>query len=247
MKLHKKLGPAILSKLGPWIVRGLGSTWRLRIEGRSLENDKLSKTGVLYCFWHGDLMVPAYAHRGRGTVVLVSGHRDGMMLGKILDNLGFSCVVGSITRGGALALRGLLTNAKKGADLCVPPDGPKGPIHKAKKGVLYLASRSGLPVIPAGIAASSAWRLRSWDRMLIPKPFSKVIIYVGEAMHVPPDIDGEELNQWALKLELAINKARDTAAELLTNKDLKAGASQNIKSGAEGGHVSRNTSATTRA
>lgn len=216
MKFYKKIGPAIVPSIGPWLLRRLGSTWRLRVEGEPPTDAEKNGGAVLYCFWHGDLLIPMYAYRGAGTVVLVSGHRDGQMLQKVLDRLGFATVVGSITRGGAMALRGLLSSAKKGMRLCVPPDGPKGPACKAKKGVLYLASRAGLPVVPAGVAASSSWRATSWDRMIIPRPFSKVVLFRGKALQVPRDADGEDLDRWAERLELAINEARESAREKLT-------------------------------
>lgn len=218
MKLHKKIGPAVLPRIGPWMIRRLGSTWNLTETGHSKPAEENEGGAVLYCFWHGDLLIPMYAYRGSGTVALVSGHRDGVMLRKILTSLGFNTVVGSITRGGAMALRGLLTSAKKGARLCVPPDGPKGPACKAKKGVIYLASRAGLPVVPAGIATSNCWRVRSWDRMVVPKPFSKIVIYRGETIRVPRTAGNEELEAWAIRLEDAINDARAKAARILTGQ-----------------------------
>ncbi|MBI3819302.1 MAG: lysophospholipid acyltransferase family protein [Planctomycetes bacterium] len=218
MKLHKKLGPILVPRIGPWILRRLGGTWRMRVVGEPPSEMETNGGAVLYCFWHGDLLIPMYTYRGSGTVVLVSGHRDGIMLQQVLSNLGFNTVVGSITRGGAMALRGLLSSARNGMRLCVPPDGPKGPACKAKKGVLYLASRAGLPVVPVGVAASSGWRARSWDRMLVPRPFSKVVLYREKTMLVPRHVDGAELDAWTLKLEDAINSARDNARQSLNPK-----------------------------
>lgn len=218
MKLHKKLGPVLVPRIGPWLIRRLGGTWRLRTEGEPVTETEAAGGAVLYCFWHGDLLVPMFAYRGSGTVVLVSGHRDGVMLQKVLATLGFNTVEGSITRGGAMALRGLLSSAKKGNRLCVPPDGPKGPIHKVKKGVLYLASRANLPVVPAGVAASSSWRLRSWDRMVIPRPFSSVVVYRGKTLQIPRDADNDALEAWSLKLESAINDAREQARNCINTK-----------------------------
>lgn len=244
IKLLKKIGPAVLPRIGPWLVRRLGSTWKLSIAGYPIPVGDRTQ-GVLFCFWHGDLLVPMYAYRGNGTVVLVSGHRDGQMLEKILTNLGFHTVSGSITRGGAMALRGLLSSARKGANLCVPPDGPKGPMQKVKKGVLYLASRSGLPVVPAAAAASSAWHARSWDRMQIPKPFARVVLYQGEPMHVPGDLEGPALDEWARKLEDALHAANAGAQAAVASAKHDARDDYRERR-AERGHVAGDTSPSAR-
>ncbi len=215
MKLHKRIGPFLVPRVGPWLLRILGGTWRLAFaEGGARPSDS-SATPLLYCFWHGDLLVPMFAYRGSGVTVLVSGHRDGAMLGIVLRRLGFGTVSGSITRGGAAALRGLLGTARAGRHLCVPPDGPKGPRGVVKKGVVFLASRARIPIVPAGIAASSSWRATSWDRMVIPKPFARVMIHGGTPMTFPPDLDGEALDRAALDLQAAIDEARSAAARAI--------------------------------
>jgi lysophospholipid acyltransferase (LPLAT)-like uncharacterized protein len=209
MRLLKKIGPALVPRLGPPLVRLLGFTWRIRHVG--VPPTELVGTRLLCCFWHGDLLVPMYAFRGAGIVVLVSGHRDGQIAKGVLDRFGFSSVTGSITRGGAAALRRMLSKAAEGQSICIPPDGPKGPARKAKSGVAYLASRTGLPIVVVGVASSSSWRLHSWDRMAIPKPFARVAICFGKPWPVPAGLERHELERWAEDLGRAIEAARETA------------------------------------
>jgi hypothetical protein len=215
MKLLKRIGPVLVPRLGPWLVRLLGFTWRIRQVGRPPED--YFGTRLICCFWHGDLIVPLYAFRGIGIVVLVSAHRDGQIAKGVLDRFGFSTVTGSVTRGGAAALREMLTKAEAGHSLCIPPDGPKGPRHQAKDGVAYLASRAGLPIIPAAVASSSSWRLHSWDRMEIPKPFARVAICVGTPFVVPAGVAKSELPRWSRDLERAIDACHETAERSLAS------------------------------
>jgi lysophospholipid acyltransferase (LPLAT)-like uncharacterized protein len=214
VSLRKKLGPALVAALGPLIVRALGATWRLREVADGVAGSAL-KHPVLYCFWHGELLIPLYAYRGTGVVCLVSGHRDGTMLRKVLERLGLETVVGSVTRGGAAALRMLLVSARRGRDLCIPPDGPQGPRGVAKKGITFIASRAQIPIVPTGVAASSAWQLPTWDRMMIPKPFSRVILFRGGAFMVPSDAGEEELARYTDRLERAIDEARAAAGRIV--------------------------------
>lgn len=215
MKLHKRIAPVLVPKLGPFLVRVLGWTWRVRSVGDDGPSPDAPGEQRMYCFWHGDLLVPMYVYRATGVVVLVSGHRDGSMVRGVIERMGYGTVVGSVTRGGATALRGLLSAARRGADLCVPPDGPRGPRGVVKKGVIFLASRAGLPVVPAGVAVSSAWRVRSWDRMVIPKPFARVVLYRASRVLFPRDADTEALEAHALELRAAIERAQATAESIL--------------------------------
>lgn len=155
----------------------------------------------IFVFWHGQLLSLVHYHRNEGAVVLVSEHSDGEYVTQVLHRLGFETARGSSTRGGAKGLRSILRAARAGKVLAFTPDGPKGPRHEFKWGALVAAQISGLPVVPITVGAERAWYLKSWDRFMIPKPFSKLRIRYGAPRWVPRDASEEDLKDIALELE----------------------------------------------
>jgi len=131
---------------------------------------------VVFICWHGELLPLLWQHRDKGTAILVSEHRDGELIAKIAHNIGFRTVRGSTSRGAGRALLGLVRELEAGHEVAVTPDGPRGPLHSFAPGGLIAAHRGRAPVVLVRAIASSAWRLRSWDRFLIPKPFARVIV-----------------------------------------------------------------------
>jgi lysophospholipid acyltransferase (LPLAT)-like uncharacterized protein len=123
-------------------------------------------------------------HRGEGITVLISEHRDGELITQVAERLGLRAVRGSTTRGASRALLAMTRLLGEGAELAITPDGPRGPARTFAPGALIVAHRSGVPIIPIGVAASRAWRLKSWDTFLIPKPFAAISIVYGEPQHV---------------------------------------------------------------
>src|SRR5690606_35255438 len=123
-----------------------------------------------------------------------SRHRDGALVSRAIVPFGIEVVYGSSTRGWVGGLRGLLEAHRRGRDLAVVPDGPRGPRHRAKSGVIQLARATGAPIYPAAYAASRAIVLRkSWDRLVIPIPGARVHYVVGEPIRVAPDATAEEV------------------------------------------------------
>ncbi len=138
--------------------------------------------------WHGQLLPLLYHHRDEGVVVMISEHADGEIIARIAENLGFGTVRGSTSRGAARALLGAARAVTEGHDLAVTPDGPRGPARSIAPGSAVVAQRTGAPVIGVGVSAPRAWRLRSWDSFLIPKPFATVhIAYSDETRVLAPD------------------------------------------------------------
>ena len=152
-----------------------------------------------------------YAYPGRRIVVLASSHRDSRMLGNILTRFGLVRVEGSSTRGGTAGLRALLRKVREGYDVGITPDGPKGPRRQVKQGVVATASFTGLPVIPVTFSAANARRLGSWDRTMLPRPFSRGLFLYGEPIRVPRKTDDEGLEQYRLSLESSLNTLTDAA------------------------------------
>jgi hypothetical protein len=142
----------------------------------SLDRLRREQKKIVFALWHGDLLPLLYHHRDEGVSVLISEHRDGELIARVAESLGFRTVRGSTSRGATRALVGLSRELMAGHDVAITPDGPRGPARSFAPGALIAAQRARAPVIAVGVSAKSAWRLGTWDRFVIPRPFAKVRI-----------------------------------------------------------------------
>lgn len=177
------------SVAGPLLLRALSATWRVRLVNdapwRRLLADNLP---FVFSLWHGELLPLVAVHRGDGIRVLISEHGDGEVIARIVQRFGLETVRGSSSRGAARALLALCESLRGGAAVAVTPDGPRGPAHSYAPGGLIAANRTGAPVIAIAVEPSSAWRLRSWDSFMIPRPFARVTVaYSDPEMVAAPD------------------------------------------------------------
>ena len=207
--LRERMFLRTFSSLGSFVLRALGATWRVKWVGRE-HTAALKNNGHnwIYAFWHGGLLALIYAHRRQGIKVLVSTHRDGELVSRVISKLGFDSVRGSTTRGGGRALFAL-ARLRDGAPIGVTPDGPRGPSRHVHPGVIYLAQRSGLPIVPLTSAGHPCWRAGSWDSFAIPLPFSSCAIGYGEPMWVPQEARGDDIEKLCRELEERLNKLQD--------------------------------------
>jgi lysophospholipid acyltransferase (LPLAT)-like uncharacterized protein len=170
-------------RLGPLLVLLLGATWRIEeIHYERVEAIHESGRPAVFAFWHGVLLPLTYVCRRRNIQVLTSLHRDGEAISRVIEALGFGAVRGSSSRGSARGLVRMISRGAEGLDLAVTPDGPRGPARSVKRGVFYLAEKSGGRLVPVGVGASRAKRLSSWDSFMIPLPFSRVAVVYGEPL-----------------------------------------------------------------
>jgi hypothetical protein len=176
---------AWIVRFGTILVRLLGSTWRIRVShDHDVRRLRAAKQPIVFMLWHGELLPLLYHHRGEGVVVMISEHADGEIIAGIAENLGFATVRGSTSRGAARALLGAARVLTDGHDLAVTPDGPRGPAKTIAPGSAIVAQRTGAAVIAARASARSAWRLKSWDAFLIPRPFATVRIAYSDETHM---------------------------------------------------------------
>jgi lysophospholipid acyltransferase (LPLAT)-like uncharacterized protein len=176
---------ALISALGGFVLRLLGWTWRVRREGGAAFDDMLArKEPFIIVFWHGEIVPVSWVHRHRGFAPLISRHADGEIIARIVEGLGYRTVRGSTSRGGVRALLETAQRVKEGITVGFTPDGPRGPRHVFAPGALIVAQRTGRPIVALGATASRAWRLRSWDRHLVPKPFATITIRYSEPQFV---------------------------------------------------------------
>lgn len=226
--------------LGSLVFRALARTWRLTIENaEAWEGPARRGERVVYAFWHNRMLAFVRSHRGRGVVVMISRHGDGEIIAGMIEKMGFATVRGSTTRGGPAALRALVGRAAS-ADVAVTPDGPRGPRYRLQAGVVLLASLARRKIVFGSYACSRAWRFRSWDRFMVPKPFARVVIRAGEPMEVPPGLDECGLEETRRDLERRLRRVtadldRDVAGEvdpLLLEEDAADSAERTARGGA---------------
>lgn len=167
--------------LGLGLLHTIGRTWRVTVRNaEALEKLRRTGRGFVFSLWHGHLLPLLWHHRGEGVVVLISEHRDGELVARAATALGFGLIRGSTTRGAGRALIAMVRALEAGKEIAITPDGPRGPARKFAPGALVAAQRSDRAILPVGVSADRAWRLRSWDRFMIPKPFARVTIAYGE-------------------------------------------------------------------
>ena len=168
----------------------------------------------IFCFWHGRMIVfPFFKPKSIPMHVLISHHRDGEMIARIISYFGINCVRGSSNKGAMEATRKLLQLLKNGDSVAITPDGPRGPIFKAQNGAAILAKMSTKPLVPVTFSASKPHRLRSWDRFMIPLPFSKVVVQVGAPIEVDKKADKETIEQARQTLEATMFEMTTTLDE----------------------------------
>ena len=162
---------------------------------------------MLFALWHSSMLVPAYAGRNLGLKVLISQHRDGEYIARVIQRLGNKVVRGSTTRGGARALLNMIKKIKEEEDsLAITPDGPKGPRFIVQPGIIFLGQKTGYPILPVSLGLTKYWELPSWDRFRIPKPFSKAVLIYGEPITIPPKLEKSEVEEYRELLEKTLNE-----------------------------------------
>jgi lysophospholipid acyltransferase (LPLAT)-like uncharacterized protein len=191
------------------IIRALYASMRIRVIGADIPRYfQLRDKGVINIFWHGRILLAAPIYTGKGLHILISRHGDGEIIANIMKLFGFFLVRGSSSKGGKEAFREMVRLARENKELAITPDGPRGPFEEVKLGVAQVARITGCPVIPLGFYASPCWRLRSWDRFLLPYPFSRGVFVWGEPLFYA---EGEEMEAFRLRIEHALKDANARA------------------------------------
>ncbi len=188
-------------------VRGWMSTldYRALYEDESCDPAKPSVSGMkVYALWHEYLVFPLNLRGNTHTSILLSQHRDADILERVALHFGYGWVRGSTTRGGVKALREMATHGRQ-RNLVITPDGPRGPRRRMAPGPIYLASRLEIPLVLMGFGYDRPWRLNSWDRFAVPRPFSRARAVMSSAIHIPRDADRGELEEHRQQCEARLN------------------------------------------
>lgn len=180
--------------------------------------EETKENTVIGSFWHYSIIYLFYFMRKYRVTAMVSASRDGEYIARLAQKLGFNTVRGSRNRRGVEALKSLLRVVKKKESCAIVADGSQGPPRVLQPGALLLASKSGAPIIPMGWSASSYYTIKSWDRTVIPKPFSTIDIFFGEPLLVPARIKSDELEKFRLLLEERLNDIYKKSWEVYNKK-----------------------------
>ena len=196
-------------------IKMLGLTLRCRLDDP--HGLAQSPKSVIWVFWHNCLIAaPLNKVRFSGNSpasALASASKDGAVIASVISAFGVKTVRGSSSRRGVAALIALKKALKAGEQLFVTPDGPRGPRYYLQPGVVKLAQSSGAPIIPVRFTHSSSWRLSSWDRFHIPKPFSKVTIHIDQMIEVPSKLDENTFESYRSKVEDTLRQGVDDLPE----------------------------------
>jgi lysophospholipid acyltransferase (LPLAT)-like uncharacterized protein len=210
----QRLQLTLVSWLVPALLAIIGCTLRISFSFepgaiQSIDNSELHPG--IFPFWHRCVLPAVWIFRRRNLAVLTSRSRDGEYIARVIRRFGFVAVRGSSSRGGQrglLELRSLVDN-RQGVAFTI--DGPRGPRYVAKRGPVLLARITGVPITAFYVAVKRAWILRTWDAMVIPKPFSRVLIRVAAKIHVPVDADDAAVERCHAEMQAALERVTDFA------------------------------------
>lgn len=208
----KKFGNRLSLVLVPWLYRLLAAllfgSCRIRYCGgyQALRERVRQGRPVVVSFWHYGVLFICHARLAGKWVAMVSASRDGEYIARILEGLGVKAVRGSRNRGGVGALKGMIAAMQEGRCAAIVADGSQGPARQAQPGAVLLASRSGCPMVPVSWSAERYWSFRSWDRTILPKPFARITIWIGEPIPVPSGVKSDGVEPYRVQLEQALNE-----------------------------------------
>ena len=180
MKFKDWVTFSLFPRVASQAIRMCGNSMRLYTIGAS-KVDELYRQGqrIIIAFWHGRQVMMPLAYRGSGASILISQHRDGEIMARIMKNFGFRAIRGSTTRGSLRALRQLICEGRNGGDLVMTPDGPKGPARRVQPGVVWVAKLTGLPIVPLTFACSKKKSFPVGINFIFPIPEVRGFLYGG--------------------------------------------------------------------
>jgi lysophospholipid acyltransferase (LPLAT)-like uncharacterized protein len=196
----------IIGSIAGWLMQIAALTMRVRFQNR--EHYEALNGAVILCFWHGQIIPATIAWlckcpRHHPLVALTSASRDGAMIEYVMKTHGVESVRGSSSRRGLSALIELKKAINQGKDICITPDGPRGPAKELQPGLLKIAQLTGAPLLPLRIICSSSWKLKTWDGFEIPKPFATLHLVIDRPIFIPRTTTDDE---WSSLIVTVTNK-----------------------------------------
>lgn len=204
--LRQRIVLSLIVGAGYWFIRLLGPTLRVSVSYEEGAQKTLDQRPLVASFWHSCMIPATYLFRNMGIRVMSSFSYDGEYMGRIIRRFGFVAVKGSSSRNPVRALLGLRRALAEGWTVAFTLDGPRGPRHKVKPGPVALGRSTGLALTTFHAAVDKAWVLNSWDRMMIPMPFSRVLVRVGKLIPVPTEASDADLERYTAELQATLDR-----------------------------------------
>ena len=212
----QRLQASLIGLLGHPLITLLGKTCRWQVDGyEHYDAIRATDRQPIFAFWHGRILSATYFWRGRGIVVMTSENFDGEWIAQVIQRFGYTTARGSTSRGGARALVQLRRDVRNGQPAAFTVDGPRGPARSVQPGAVWLASLTGRPILPFHIEADRYWSARSWDRTQVPRPFSRIVMAIGEPIEVPADAAEAALEASRVVLERSLSRLSAGTSEML--------------------------------
>ncbi|ACL03492.1 lysophospholipid acyltransferase family protein [Desulfatibacillum aliphaticivorans] len=211
----KKLKWKAVGVLGKTIIDALFLSCRIRVKGyEPVRAIVESKRDFILIFWHSRILMVSYLFKGWNAAIMVSASEDGEYIAQVLGRQGHDCVRGSSTRHGVKALQGIVKKMQNGQPAGIVPDGPQGPRQVLQPGAISLARKTGAPIIPVTYSATSRKVFASWDRFILPKPFSENVVVYGKPIMVPPKMSDQEFEAKRREAQDELNRITALAEKL---------------------------------
>lgn len=216
----RNVRPHLVSGLVYAIARFIGMTMRIEVIG--LKEVEALPGGKILAGWHGRTLMAANVFKGRGYWTIISQSRDGEMQSRIFRKFGFMTIRGSTGRGGVKAAIESIKVLREGGTMAFTPDGPRGPSGVVQSGIMLMARKSGAALVPCGVSAKRRWLAGSWDRYMVPWPFTRGVMIFGEPMYVPNDATEDEVETVRLALERELHRLEAEAESRMGHASVSA-------------------------
>jgi len=214
MKISHPIAIKTVSLLGSWVLKLWLRTQDYWFCFEDPQSDPhRTRRRNIYLFWHEVMLFPLATHCGPDFSILVSRHRDGELINQVMRMFQGKTVRGSTSRGAVSGLLGMMRN-QPSRHLGITPDGPRGPRRVVQDGAVYLASRTGMPLVPVGCAFDGCRRAGSWDKMALPRPFRRAVGVVGSGVIVPDDIDRDGIEDYRGRMQDEMDRVQKRAEQL---------------------------------
>jgi lysophospholipid acyltransferase (LPLAT)-like uncharacterized protein len=201
----------LITWAGYLVIRALGPTWRFAVSSEEGAPSGLEDRPFVYSFWHTCMLPAMFLWRDLNIRVMSSDSFDGEYTGRIMQKFGFVKVRGSSSKGAVRALLSMRREIEQGWVVAFTIDGPRGPRYVAKPGPVILARATGVPMVVFHIAVDNAWVLKTWDRLMIPKPFSRMLMRLSAKIPVPTHASESERDRYFGELQAALDRTREFA------------------------------------
>jgi len=211
--LRQRVALSFITAAGYWFIRLIGPTLRLSVSFEDGAQHALEDRPYIASFWHSCIVPSAYIFRHWGIRVMTSASYDGEYIARIIQKFGYTAVRGSSSRNAVAALLGLRRALEEGWTVAFTLDGPRGPRHKVKPGPVALGRAIGIALTTFHAAVDKGIVLNSWDKMVIPLPFSRVLVRVGKLIHVPVDASDQDMETYTTELQATLDRVYEFSEE----------------------------------